>query len=247
MNKLKEISGKYYQECSVVMLSTDKATWPNCIWLGRISNQLRLDTSYNNKPKSIPPIDDSMLPQHLYFLSNEKIKEGDWYLNIVSNEIVNVDFNIDYEQNHCKKIIATTDTSLLKDYSEQTLNGVACLPQPSKSFIQAYIKAYNEGNPITKVLVEVEKSICDNCKGEGYLPDNIPMYGAKRVCESCMGKGLSSTFKLKINSSNEITIKKIKDSYTREEHCTDMQYYMEYCERNGYVTPMEWLDKLKHY
>lgn len=42
-------------------------------------------------------------------------------------------------------------------------------------------------------------------------------------------------------------IKPIKTSWSREEHCKDMQYYMEYCLNNEYVTPMKWLDELKHY
>lgn len=28
---------------------------------------------------------------------------------------------------------------------------------------------------------------------------------------------------------------------------SNMQYYMEYCQSNGYVTPMKWLDELKHF
>lgn len=27
----------------------------------------------------------------------------------------------------------------------------------------------------------------------------------------------------------------------------NMQYYMEYCQRNGYITPEEWLTNHKHY
>lgn len=26
-----------------------------------------------------------------------------------------------------------------------------------------------------------------------------------------------------------------------------LQYYMEYCERNGYVTPQDWIEKHKHF
>lgn len=32
----------------------------------------------------------------------------------------------------------------------------------------------------------------------------------------------------------------------REMHL-NMQYYMEHCERNGYVTPQEWIEKYKHF
>jgi len=27
----------------------------------------------------------------------------------------------------------------------------------------------------------------------------------------------------------------------------NMQYYMEYCEANGYVTPQDWIEKHKHF
>lgn len=32
-----------------------------------------------------------------------------------------------------------------------------------------------------------------------------------------------------------------------EEMYLNMQYYMEYCQMNGYVTPHEWLAELKHF
>jgi hypothetical protein len=36
--------------------------------------------------------------------------------------------------------------------------------------------------------------------------------------------------------------------YSREEEMhLNMQYYYEYCERNGYVTPQEWIEKHKHF
>lgn len=31
----------------------------------------------------------------------------------------------------------------------------------------------------------------------------------------------------------------------KEQQCLNMQYYMEYCQRNGYVTPDEWLKNYK--
>jgi len=33
----------------------------------------------------------------------------------------------------------------------------------------------------------------------------------------------------------------------KESKKMDMQYYYEYCNRNGYVTPNKWLTELKHY
>jgi hypothetical protein len=132
---------------------------------------------------------------------------------MVSNEIVNVAFNIDYEQNHCKKIIATTDISLtIIDYADCEYP----LPQPSKSFIKAYIKAYNEGKPITKVLVEMHISKI-NYKGEIKL---------LHFLNDVRGPIITSLIP-KVNSSNEITIKKIKDSYTREEYSKGLKQAIE--------------------
>jgi len=51
-----------------------------------------------------------------------------------------------------------------------------------------------------------------------------------------------------INSKdNTITIKKVKDTFTKEEMYLNMQHYYEYVSYNGYITPMDWLDNLKHF
>ena len=62
--------------------------------------------------------------------------------------------------------------------------------KPSDSFISKYIEEYNKGNQITDVLVEY--------KWNG---------------------GRAGDYKMipKIDSDNTITIKKVKDSYSREE------------------------------
>ena len=112
--------------------------------------------------------------QHLYVLSTEKIKEGDWVFHLDSKTILKYDLD-EKANNTYKKIIATTDTSLLIDTyinqgdtvkgdliikrnSDYTtgLKGRINLPQPSEQFIQKYIEEYNKGNVITDVLVEYE-------------------------------------------------------------------------------------------
>lgn len=70
-------------------------------------------------------------------------------------------------------------------------------PQPSEAFIKAYIEAYNSGNPIIDVDVEYE-----------YDHSNQPIKGEVHYMEIT---------KLKVDKNNTITIKKIKDSWTREE------------------------------
>lgn len=80
--------------------------------------------------------------QHLYFLSDEEIKAGDWAINI-ENKSVNYPFQFDFEfiengyKNFIKKIIASTDPLLN-------------LPRPSDSFI----KKYCELGGIENVMVE---------------------------------------------------------------------------------------------
>ena len=195
MKSLKEQDGKHYLKCAVVMLPTEKATWPNCIWLGRISKQLRLDTSYNYQPHTKKPIDDSMLPQHLYITSDEPIVEGEYAYDICYNRIVKVKeiknsfVSLDVINglthsniSNLRKIIATTDTSLR-------------LPSPSPEFISVYITAYNKGEQIKDIMVEYED----------YLNEDLALSGS------------FTNYRLKIDNSNCITIRKVKDSWTREE------------------------------
>lgn len=112
--------------------------------------------------------------QLLYILSDDEIKEGDWYFDTETKIICKSINNIKVFD--CwKKIVATTDKSLkllqfydLKD-NRGEFNTVESLPQLPESFIQAYIKAYNEGKPITEVDLEI------TCKAD--YDKNPEMYG----------------------------------------------------------------------
>ena len=135
--------------------------------------------------------------QHLYIISDDEIKKDDWFINLQHNKIYQCvpkpfvgEVWVNENKDVCKKVIATTDTSL-------------DLPQPSQQFIEKYIEEYNKGNVITDVLVEYELISNEEYFGNTVNPDNdVPYFDEK----------------LKINpKDNTITIKKIKDSYTREE------------------------------
>ena len=78
-------------------------------------------------------------PQHLYIISDDEIKEGDWYCSPMG--IISRYNGIEKLPSNWRKIIATTEES-------------SGLPQPSKQFIEKYIEEYNKGNIITDVLVE---------------------------------------------------------------------------------------------
>lgn len=94
--------------------------------------------------------------QNLHILSDEEIKEGDTYVNekgrlLLHKNILNP---------KGKKVIATTDKSLLQkisnpvgfDYPYRQVE----FPQIPESFLPIFVKAYNEGNLITEVELEYE-------------------------------------------------------------------------------------------
>ena len=124
--------------------------------------------------------------QHLYIISDDEIKEGDYYIIDDIPELLKNN-GLKFIDDYCKKVIATTDTSL-------------GLPQPSKQFIEKYIEEYNKGNIITDVLVEYE-----------YLLDD---------------RAVLPYWNLKVNTKdNTITIKKLKETYNKEELCQILEKY----------------------
>jgi hypothetical protein len=137
------------------------------------------------------PNDSTVTKQHLYILGgveDGEIKESDWFLDGITlhqcNKIYMGLYYSDYGHNklHCKKVIATTDKSL-------------GLPQPSESFIEAFIKSYNNGSPLVDVMIEYED----------YLTEELAL------------QGKFSNYRLKTDKQNIISITRIKDSWTREE------------------------------
>ncbi len=166
--------------------------------------------------------------RHLYIISDDEIKEGDYgmgfALGINSIEKGHYIFKNDNSKvaklnilcEGSKKIIATTDTSLTKNIRMlcKSCKGsgggfspkcTACkgsgiriehdlLSQPSQQFIEKYIESYNKGEVITDVLVEYEE----------YERLDHP--------------NMSNWTQLKVNPrDNTITIKKLKDSWNREQ------------------------------
>jgi len=116
--------------------------------------------------KEMNMADDNNEYQHLYIISDDEIKEGDWvihYVNQAPKLVENKMQAVLYTESLEKKIVATTDKSLnecliCKNTSSSDFNDHdhINMPQIPESFIQAYIKAYNEGKPITEVDLEME-------------------------------------------------------------------------------------------
>ena len=164
--------------------------------------------------------------QHLYFTSDEEIKEGDWCIHPygigrgkhkvfkagkVSTKTMGFipekdDMNSVWNPDTVFKIIASTDPKLIGKWeSVQREDGfnkrtfIKTMAQPTQAFIEAYCK---QGG-IDKVLVEYE---CPQCQEWGYVTD---------CRELCSHKFMQ----LKVDPiHNTITTHRIVEkAYTREE------------------------------
>jgi len=165
-----------FKRTKVVMLSTNEKAKKGDLLLHK--------TSLVKAP--VPLVESA---QHLYFLSDDEIKDLDYYFDFEYQKVKKCETG--YYNKGSKKIIATTDK--LRVFTRDEFSGVdnQHLPQPSESFLQKFIYAYNNGDPITEVMVEY-----NHLQSSGGLNEEW----------------------LKVNSSdNTITIRKMKDSWSREE------------------------------
>jgi len=177
-----------YKKCKVVILPTDK--------------KARLMIDKHRELQSTPHYCRTKIfhaqmktPQHLYILSDDEIKEGDWYIVLPEDSVRQCSMKFDTHRDF-KKIIASTDFSLTsKGVYPYNPNVDYNIPSIPKSFIDKYVSEYNKGNKIEEVMVEYE----------GY--DNL----------NSMNDFSILGIQLKLNSDNTISIKSIKDSWTREE------------------------------
>ncbi len=212
-----------FKKCKVLLLPTNEKA--SLIYGNSLLNKL----SYGELSPS------HCSHYHLYIISDDKIEEGEicWVLNTTNNSIflnnpengkiappkINI-LHKEYNKEHFKKIITTTDTSLkiIKKTNNPALtehinNGYVSstyediLPQPSQGFIKIFIEEYNKGNVITDVMVEYETKVV------GY---EVGFTGDIDISEEVV----------KINSKdNTITIKKLKDSWNKCEHAANLIKY----------------------
>ena len=190
------------RQCQVVMLPVNVSKRYNCTE-GLIVKCIKSWTPIGETPKEINKLSvsknwstgvlDHYEPQHLYFTSDEEIKEGDWILDTRTGRIAqNINTCIKKFNDAIKKIIASTDTSL-------------GLPQPSTAFIEKYISECNKGNIIERVMVEYLKIHV------GWEPD----YSFED--EGIEGSKETYQFIPKVSKDNTITISKVKDNWNRNE------------------------------
>lgn len=147
----------------VVMLPTEKAS-DLCLYTPQTHDVSNNILNYGNYNQRLYGLDKKPLYQHLYIISDEEIKEGDWFYNLATKEVLfaskdMLSWNMNATQEHkgWKKIVATTDKSLGEPRPHS--QALAYIPT---SFIEAYIKAYNEDKPITEVDLEMYEHIIGN-------------------------------------------------------------------------------------
>lgn len=155
-------------------------------------------------------------PHHLYIIDDSEIKHGDYIFDKEDNCILrtidkqNADSINDvkeiYDVERYYKVIATTD--ILPDY-KAGIKVEIFLPQPSPQFIDKYIECFNKSEIITDILVEYE--IGDDDRG-------------------IIDIAFNEFSKLKIDKNNFITIKPIKNSWSREEVIN----LLKWCGKNTY-------------
>ena len=146
------------------------------------------------------------IPQHLYFTTDDEIKEGDWYIddcNLIRQAVTSDKDYWDRRPTY-KKIVATTDKSL-------------GLPEPSQAFMEKYV----ELGGIEEVDIEYESYIKGQCNCQCHDDGTVMLH----MVACCHPTIIYQPVK---NSNNIITIYSVKDSWSREEMFQLMDNYQNY-------------------
>ena len=217
---------KLKENAKVVMLPTNEPSK-----IGNLATYQKRSLAKVIK-EGINPIGSTVQFWNLYIISDDEIKEGDYYIIDDIPELLKNN-GLKFIDDYCKKVIATTDTSLYTHQKETVSlpERVFYLPQPSQQFIEKFIEEYNKGNVITDVLVEYEVDKITNactCKESLIECPNRYYDGIDECCSKKFPNGeyWDKTFKLKVNPKDHtITIKKLKETYNKEELCQILEKY----------------------
>lgn len=120
---------------------------------------------------------ERVIPQNIYITSDEKVKEGDWVLSFLEDEIYGTYFKIEENHFYCgfdfeedfKKIILTTDPDLIKD-------GVQAIDD---EFLEWFVK-----NPSCESADIKTENICARC----YSNDLNDCWSAKECSDGKFDK-----------------------------------------------------------
>ena len=216
-NELIHIGDKAYKKCKVILLPTDKAE--KCIIVNTNGTFWKpLDKTYFTQDylKSIPA-----KSYHLYILSDEEIKEGDYFVDLSTETIHNSFPHGTNDPYGLRKIIATTDNSLKKMNKDSYIYS---LPKPSNEFLKKFCEMNGK---ITEVNVEMYKHIIGN-QGAMSFPE------------------FETELRIKTCSDNTITIKPVVEKTYTESQVRDI--LLTYRRDHGNIHPLgltafdEWIE-----
>jgi hypothetical protein len=128
---------------NIHLIPTDKPSRLSILNSGKLNFGAEIMSSSNSKP------------QHIYIISDEEIKEGDWYFITESISKCESKYEANDLTDICKKIILTTDQDLIKD-------GVQAIDD---EFLEWFVK-----NPSCEE-VEVEKTDTFKKTNEVYIDE----------------------------------------------------------------------------
>lgn len=131
---------------------------------------------------------------------------------------------------------------------------IATQSQLSPEYIQQFIEEYNKGEvKDVEIVIEEKRILLDTGIDNGYedgIHDTIYKPKLTNCFITIAKKDLPNVdFKdASLQDMYDRGFPKVKESiqYNHNLLC-NMQYYMEYCQANGYITPQEWLNNHKHY
>ncbi len=174
-----------------------------------------------NKAEAQQSLSEGKKLIHRYFDDNEWIRQDGFMMIMEDGASIDTDtFWKDREG-----IGFETGWAILEDKPKDLIDWIAKDGLPATKSILAELKGINA---ITIIPKEVE-SIKRNC-------EKINEHTWEVYKEQVLGHVEEIEFYLPF----------IKTT-AQEEMFSNMQYYMEHCERNGYCTPQEWLTKHKHF
>jgi hypothetical protein len=241
------------KKAQVVMLPTEKASFPH-LGLNEWNNRLYLVSITQTIPHT---------PQHLYFTTDEEIKEGDWCLyqdeedtfigrmGIAPKEaplLTNDEGTFlvcDEDSKNLKKIVASTNPDLwyFRKHtivsSESIYSAVQIIGKIPTDFIEAYVR---EQGKITEVMLEYEAYDIKRATIKGVT---FRLF----TPEFMLPPILDCKFRLKLRNNGSVIVHPVKERVWNDEQLKNRIFeFVQYMDGNGMTgtlrqTIEQWFDK----
>lgn len=181
------------KKCKIIMLPTEKES---NLYYSKPRDEYFETINLSDEEMFCMDWTNDHKPQHLYLISDDEIKEGDWYIDDTDTVRQSITSDKDYWRRRpdYKKIIASTDSELspIEDYGYAKAK--ILFPQIPESFIKGFVKANGK---IDEVVVE---------------------YQVRKQFEDEEDATYGPIHELKLTDNNEVIISMVEEKmYSREE------------------------------